>query len=508
MLYARAMNDVVWWFGTFAWTVDPRKAGLNEVVKLPMVPFPKQAEVLAWLREREINREDGLIEKSRDFGLTWLCGGYAVHAWLFRSGARFCFGSRKLEYVDNSKDPKTIFYKLRYLVDNLPWWMKPADYLSKYCLLDNKANGCSISGEGGDSIGRGDRATVYFVDEAAFLEHPEIADGALSQTTDCRIDVSTVNGVGNPFYRKRHGGVTPVLRCHWTDDPRKDVAWYENQKRKLDPVTLAQEVDIDYTASVEGICIPAAWIQAAVNLHEKMAAKGSPSLPQTGALRASIDLAGGGANQNVLGFRRGVVLLDPISWRHDSQDWTAGEARRLCEERGVKSLVYDAGGGYGGGIADMAANKERPPRFEVRALNGGDAPSDLPWPEVGDDDQHITSKQKFINGRAERWWLLRERFRKTWEVVTQGKEYPLEELISIPNHTELINDLSKPLAHYNSAGKIGIESKADMKKRGVSSPDFGDMLAQLEAPVPVGEWWNDSTALERLKARYGAVGVR
>ena len=65
--------------------------------------------------------------------------------------------------------------------------------------LLNPANGAAITGEGGDDIGRGGRAAVYFVDESAFLVHPQLVDRALSQTTRVRIDVSTPNGPGNPF---------------------------------------------------------------------------------------------------------------------------------------------------------------------------------------------------------------------------------------------------------------------------------------------------------------------
>lgn len=66
--------------------------------------------------------------------------------------------------------------------------------------------GAVIKGEAGDNIGRGDRTTLYLVDEAAFLQRPLLIDAALSQTTRCRIDLSSVNGMANPFAQKRHGG--------------------------------------------------------------------------------------------------------------------------------------------------------------------------------------------------------------------------------------------------------------------------------------------------------------
>ena len=71
--------------------------------------------------------------------------------------------------------------------------------------------GSSISGEAGDGIGRGDRSSLYFVDESAFLERPELVEASLSQTTNCRIDVSTPHGMANPFAEKRHSGMVKVL---------------------------------------------------------------------------------------------------------------------------------------------------------------------------------------------------------------------------------------------------------------------------------------------------------
>ena len=71
--------------------------------------FPKQEEFLRWLQEREANEEDGLAEKCRDVGFTWLCCVYALHGWLFRKGFKAGFGSRVLKLVDRKGDPDTIF---------------------------------------------------------------------------------------------------------------------------------------------------------------------------------------------------------------------------------------------------------------------------------------------------------------------------------------------------------------------------------------------------------------
>ena len=461
-------RDVVYFVNQFCRTYDPRETFST----LPFLLFPRQEEFLRWLQAREENDEDGVAEKCRDVGFTWLCCAYAVHSWLFRDGFKCGFGSRKLDLVDKIGDPDCIFEKMRFLIDNLPHWMLPKDFSLGYCKLINNERGSSITGEGGDQIGRGGRNGIYFVDEAAFIERSQRVDAALSQNSRCKIWVSTPNGQGNAFYRKRFSGTYPVFTFRWQDDPRKGVAWYERQKRELDPVTLAQEVDIDYSASIEGICIPAKWVRAAV---------GFDGASSNGELRAALDIAAEGGDSNVLGFMSGCVLREPLlSWKGVSTTYTAAKVREECERAGVASLNYDAGGGYGEPVAQMGKSVA----FAVRGLNGGETPSSTRW------NDGRTSQEKFINARAEWWWLMRERFRKTWETVEEGTQYAADELISIPNDATLVQQLSMPMVETNETGKVRIESKIRMRARGVKSPDAADMLAMLLAPrLPESTQW-------------------
>jgi phage terminase large subunit len=56
-------------------------------------------------------------------------------------------------------------------------------------------------------------------------------------------------------------------------------------------------------------------------------------------------------------------------------------------------------------------------------------------------------------------------------------------MISIPNHPRLIAELSQTLHHSTETGKIKLESKEDMARRGVKSPDFADALALAFSPA-------------------------
>lgn len=456
---ALCSRDVVHWVNHWAWTYDPRESPAT----LPFDLFPKQAGFLRWLAEREARQESGLAEKSRDAGLTWLCVTHALHGWLFRDGFKAGFGSRKLDLVDKLGDLDSILEKARFLLDNLPAWMLPPGYRradhAGYCKLVNPANGATVTGEGGDHIGRGGRASIYFVDEAGFLEHPELVERSLSQTTRVRIDVSTPNGPGNPFAARRFSGKVPVFTFHWRDDPRKDDAWYARQKAEKDPVTVAQEIDIDYTASVEGICIPAAWVRAAVGL----------GLAESGPVVAGLDVAEDGPDRSVLVCRRGPVVREPVDWGRLNTTQTAWRARDEAVLAGASAVAFDTVG-IGAGVRGTWASADRLP-FQAVAVNVGESPSMTRWPDGK------TSKEKFANLSAELWWLLRCRFERAYESRELKTRHPAEEMISIPNHPRLIAELSSRLYFHTAAGKIAVEAKKDMKRRGVKSPDFADALA-------------------------------
>lgn len=89
------------------------------------------------------------------------------------------------------------------------------------------------------------------------------------------------------------------------------------------------------------------------------------------------------------------------------------------------------------------------------------------------------------------WWCARRRFQKTFEHVSGLREHPLDELVSIPNDARLIAELSTPLWFLTESGKIKIESKSAMAKRGVKSPDRGDSVVLLLSADAAGTPWHD-----------------
>lgn len=467
LAWEKCRRDVVFWINNFVSTYDPRQKSAT----IPFILFPRQIEYLRWRSRIREMQSNGVIEKSRDVGLTWLNVCSQLHSWLFETGYKGSFGSRKEMLVDRLGDMDSILEKSRFILRNLPSWMLPKDFNARshdnYLKLLNP-NGNSLTGEAGLNLGRGGRSTVYDLDEAAFVEQPQKVDAALSNNTNVIFYTSSANGK-NFFYQKRMSYPPErVFTFRWKEDPRKDDAWYAQMQSKFDEVVIASEVDIDYTASIEGIFIPAQWVLAAVELE----------IPARGDRIAGLDVALSGKNLNVFIVRQGAVVSSIESWSNLNTTETAFKAKQLTEDAGCSLLNFDADG-VGAGVAGTLGTEGKL-KFKYTPIHGGGRPSDRKW--IG---EQRTSADKFANKRAELWGLLRERFRKTYNYVNHVADYPLDELISIPNHPTLITQLSSPLGKMTNTGKTLIESKQDMQKRGVSSPDFADALAYTEeVPKP------------------------
>lgn len=255
--------DILYWFDQWVWTYDPRLTGKAGGAYVPLRLWPKQRDIVLWLMERIQAGEEGLIEKSRDVGATYICAAVALHQWLFTPGFKATFGSRKVDYVDRRDNPDSIFAKLRLILRRLPRAMLPDGFSfarhDTFMRLVNPANAALICGEGGEEMGRGGRSSVYFLDEAAFVPHAENVERAVSGNSDCVIWVSSVNGMGNLFARKRHSILKAhqIARLHWRDDPRKSESWAQAKRSSFgDPAAWASEYDIDYAASLEGPAFP------------------------------------------------------------------------------------------------------------------------------------------------------------------------------------------------------------------------------------------------------------
>jgi hypothetical protein len=483
-------------------TYDPRNAGKDGMLtRMPFLLFPRQKEMIRFLQAMLEGEEDGLVEKCRDAGATWLCVAFSVWLWLFWSGVAIGWGSRKEQYVDKLGVIDSIFEKIRQVIKGLPPEFLPVgfsfkDHLS-YMRIINPENGSTIVGEAGDNIGRGGRTRIYFKDESAHYERPELVEAALGDNTRCQIDISSVNGIGNVFHRKREAGEewsegpaiknkTNVFIFDWRDHPAKTEEWHAERKKKFEDAGLghvfAQEVDRDYSSSVEGIVIKPEWVKACIDAHIKL------GIEPTGRRMSGLDIADEGLDKDALVSRKGILidLAEPFKFA-DSGALTR-HTIKLSPTNEPVEVFYDAVGGFGLGV-----------KSEVNRLKGeGKLPSNIKfhpwsasakvlWPDknilLGDKNSPL-NKDYYYNLKAQAWSVVAQRFYKTWQAVTEGTSFDPDEIVSIDSriknlHT-LIRELSQATASLSSSTmKIVINKTPD----GTKSPNLADAAIMSLFPV-------------------------
>ena len=163
------------------------------------------------------------------------------------------------------------------------------------------------------------------------------------------------------------------------------------------------------------------------------------------------DIARMGGDKIVFIYRKGGLVLAIRVFKKMELMETSDRLMMFALDHPNASVSIDAVG-VGAGVADRLPQLIDPMR--VVPVNVGESPRD---------------KELFANLRAELYWGLRQRFIDgdiAFDPNMEGKEY-LE---------ELAGQLSSIKFKFTPRQQIIIESKEDMKKRGLSSPDLADGL--------------------------------
>jgi hypothetical protein len=215
----------------------------------PFVPFAIQVDLLDFFLDcltQKGAKGDAAVSKSRDMGASWVMCAFALWGWLFKAKEPWevVLLSYIQELVDMGyrSDPSTLFWKIDYMLDALPPWMRPAGYTlgkhRKILYMHNPANGNTIRGISSTGKGtRARRATWVGFDEYAIFEDGDEAYSAAMNSTYHRLVVSSEHTeYGDHFQRLQEGrdsGITPALfPIDWYTSPHHDDAWYQETKQR------------------------------------------------------------------------------------------------------------------------------------------------------------------------------------------------------------------------------------------------------------------------------------
>lgn len=268
-MHVLTLEHIKHWFRYWAWAYDPRA---DYMPLQPFVPFGLydddeatfQWEYIQWLHNTTfVRRKAGTVEKARDMGATlgWLL--WATCCWLGADFYSALLSSANADLVDSSKDPDTLFEKVRFALRMQPPQLLPAGFdLVKgmpYMNISNPENGSTLSGQAPtENAGRQKRRICLLKDEFAAWPYGGFPqETALSAVSYSPFDVSSVQGEYNQFHTNATKANCNKFIMDWRDHPWKDIRWYNALPfgfvgPAMSPEAIAQEVDRDYQASQPG----------------------------------------------------------------------------------------------------------------------------------------------------------------------------------------------------------------------------------------------------------------
>ena len=260
----KASKDPIFFINEFLWTFNPKKSPYHFEFKL----FPFQYDLVYDLKEAIEDGDDLFIEKCREMGATYTVLAVMFWFWRFIPGSNFLVGSRKEDYVDNTKGDseelsnkeESLFGKLEYFINHLDPIALPAGFIQNkhlnYMSLMNPENGNSISGESSNpNFSRGGRQKAIMLDEFAFWDNDSAVWGATADTTECRIVLTTPGTRPSKAKRLRFGKdgeKIKVITLNHELDPRKTDEWLKEEKERRSAEDFAREIMINWEGSIEG----------------------------------------------------------------------------------------------------------------------------------------------------------------------------------------------------------------------------------------------------------------
>lgn len=417
-----------------------------------------------------------LILKGRQQGCSTYVGGRFYHQTSNRRGVRTFILTHEVEATTNLFDIVSRYHEYMN-----PEW-KPSTGASnrKELLFDQLDSGYRVGTAGTKGVGRSSTIQLFHGSEVAFWPHAEShAAGILQAVPDLAgteiILESTANGLGNffhqlwceavaganeyqaifiPWFIQDEYAITPPQDFKLDEEEAeyqnlynlslRQMAWRRNKVLELkDPILFKQE----YPAT-PAEAFQTTGIESYIKNESVIMARNQRLHRSYGALVAGYDPARDGEDRDSFIYRQGLNAFG-LEYRNykNFTEKVAYLIRKLKATPYIEMLFID----YGGGGWEMAGVlREAGFGERIRVVNFG-ACADF--------------SESYFNKRAEMYGNLKE-----W--LDNRHEIP-----SIPDDDALAADLVAATYSYDIRSRIKLERKAEIKKRGLKSPDGADALA-------------------------------
>lgn len=213
------------------------------------------------------------------------------------------------------------------------------------------------------------------------------------------------------------------------------------------------------------VIIKRSWIDAAIDFHLNYDGN------MTGQRVSGYDVADSGADKNAVVIADGSIIVDCYEWKGGEN-----ELKKSADRVRIEAIKYDAHVIYDS-IGVGAHTGSTLQGADFHNFSGFNAGGKVQKPIKKYNG--VKQKEYFSNLKAQAWWLVADRLRNTYDYVHNGnKNYQADELISISSKIDtleaLTSELTTPRRDFDAAGRVKVESKDDLKKRDIMSPNLAD----------------------------------
>jgi hypothetical protein len=430
----------------------------------------------------KMGRVRALILKGRQQGCSTYVQARYFHKVITQKGKKAFILTHEAEATKNLFDMAKRYY------DSLPKGLAPKSDASNAKELNFKSlnSGYSVGTAGNKAVGRSQTIQLMHASEAAYYPHAEEhAKGILQAVSNEAgteiIMESTANGIGNYFYNVWITAVSGqsdfqaiFIPWYWQPEYTYNSNDVENKSLTDEEQTLLS------THGKDGLTAPhLLWRRRKLlefsNDYETGRELFNVEYPMTAldAFRNPVadrfikaEIVSKARKYKVDSTSPLVIGIDPAISDHDRTAIIRRKGRlayklETCFNLNTMELV---------GLIRRIIDKERPSKVMIDSIGIGAGICDR-LIELGYDvvegvnvARSANDKDKFRNLRAELWHDMRE-----W----LAQEMPVE----IPDSDELLGDLTSLGYKFDSSGRLQIESKDELRKRGMKSPDCADALA-------------------------------
>lgn len=448
---------------------------------------------------RRTGKVRALVLKGRQQGISTYIGGRFYWKATHSKGVRVFILTHEQDATNN------LFGMVERYHDHCPGLVKPVTGAAnaKELYFSRLESGYAVGTAGAKAVGRSQTVQLFHGSEVAFWPNAVTHFAGVVQAipdlpkTEIVLE-STANGLGGEFHERWQQAEAGIgdyeaifIPWFWQEEYRRPVppdfrldpeeqkyaqtyglsleqmAWRRAKTAELkDPLLFMQEYPSNAAEAFQ-LTGHDSYITSASVLKARKA-----TCEAAGPLVIGVDPARYGTDRFSVAWRRGRKVLKVDSKHKIDTVQGAGWLKQIIDADGPARVFVDVGG-VGAGVGDLLRDwyGDR----LVRLVNFGSEPIE-PQPR----DEHGKPKGGPRNRRAEMWMNSKE-----WLDDVGGAD--------IPDLDSLQTDACGPSYKWDSNARLVLESKEDMMRRGVRSPDEWDAIALTFAePVSPDEGDDES----------------